>query len=293
MPGVGFGAGRWGSSAWGGAAALLVEGAVAARENAIQVEFSQKIYFSGVLDPKDASDVSNYTLTPVAGGVAMDGSPVRPVNIVAAALVDVTGGAGRFLELTLDRPMSPWPCQYSLGLNGIWLEDQSNAMPDTEVVVAAVFKQLVKPSLDVGIIARDIANPQTLSNAYSAQVPDPLNPNNLGTIVVDDTGDYASDDGNSAYKMRILRRAVTIPGGFVHLGDEYGVGIPSHGKRLAQAGVLGRLSSELEKQVGKEPETEKVVVRTGFNSPGSVRFVILAKPKVGQALKFAMPFAAK
>ncbi len=291
MSGVGWGAGKWGSSGWGGSIALIVEGSVAARENAIQVEFSQRIYFSGVLDENDASDIAHYTLTPVAGGVGMDGSPVRPVNVVTATMADVTGGEGRFLELTLDRPMSPWPCEYTLGINGIYTEDQSSAMPDRTIVVTSVFKQLVVPSRAVGVIARDIANPQTLSNAYHSHVPNPLDPLNLGTVVTDDTGDYASDDGESAFKMRCIRRLITKKNGFVHLPG-YGVGVPTYGKKLAQSSVMTSLATDAEAQIAREPETEKVVVRPGIDPlhPNKVRFVIIAKTKTG-SLKFAPSFS--
>ncbi len=287
MSGVGFGAGAWGGSPWGGAPDVLVVAAtLAARENLIQIEFSIPIYFSGILDTKDGSDSSKYSVTTVPGTVGMDSSPVRPVNVLKVELTPVDVGYGRFVDVWLDRPMTPHPASYRLSVDGIWSSDGIDPLAPTTSQVPAVFKQLVVPTLDVGMATKDV----------SGIVPiDPYDPLNLGHINDDGTGDYAVDDGQSPYKTRLLRRGVTIPGGFLHLGEGYGVGITRYGKKLAQASTISRLATEYEQQIAKEPETAKAIVRGQLDPTGKpiVRFIILAKTKSGQTSKFVVPFQAK
>lgn len=287
---------HWGGSGWGGDTdvPLILQAAVARRENAIQIAFSRPVYTSGINDPGDALQPSFYVVTEVAGTIGYDGTSVRKVSVVSLALVEVTGTfLGQYLELTLDRMMTPYPAQYLVTVsNQIVTLDKLDSIEPTGLTAGldSVYRKLVVPSTETTTPSRDLANPSTLSAARDP-LSDPENPLNLGTMPVDDTGDYAFDEGLTGYKKRILRRLITVPGGFVHLGDEYGLGVTSFGKKLATAAVISEIASQAEAQIAKEPETLKVQVTARQDTPGSVRFSIFARTKSGQDASMSVPFA--
>ena len=291
----GWGQGGWGQEPWGGAVGtgLQLVSALAVRENVIRLKFSHGVYFSRILDPGDASAIQRYTVTATTGTVGMDGSPVRAVAVVATAIAPTVGEYAQSIDLTLDRAMTPFPATYTVAVNGIFTADQSTSLDitATSYEFPAVFANLVVPSVDFAVKTRDFANPQTLKGAQDP-LPNPYDPLNLGTIVVDDTGDYAFDEGVESFKKRMYRRLITVPGGFVHLGETYGVGVLQHGKKLGHASLKTQLAAQAELQIGKEPEVAacKVRVESDFNTPGLTRFIILVKLRSGQTSKFSVPF---
>jgi hypothetical protein len=159
------------------------------------------------------------------------------------------------------------------------------------LTVDAVYKQLARPSLDCAIPSRDIASPQTLSS-FSDPLPN-VNSVVLGSFAIDDNGDYAFDEGLVNLKKRIYRRLIFKPGSFPHM-PTYGVGVPTYAKQLNTAATRGKLASEAETQISKEPDVEKCVVQivTDSDVPSLVRFRILVRTKLGQQAKFDVPFAA-
>ena len=289
---AGWGTGAWGSEPWGSPTGLSLEAAVAVVENEVQLAFSEAVYFSGLLDPADASDPTKYTVTPV-GGTGLDGTAPRPVRVVSVAVVAVPGApSGQYLALTLDRPMTPYPANYAVTVSpAVLTADMLTAIdPDGAALgFPAVFKQLVVPQQAAPLPARDLANPQTLAGALDP-LPDPFNPANLGTLNVDDSGDYAFDSGLQSLKKRVFRRLMTVPGGFLHLGDAYGIGVTTYSKKLATAATRGRLAAQCEAQIAQEPEVAKVAVRVLPSATGNglFRLVVLARLKAtGQTVKFA------
>ena len=224
----------------------------------------------------------------VAGTTGMDSSLVRPVSVTSIQLSNVVGNDGRFIDVWLDRPMTPYPAAYTLTTNGLWSADKLNSITGSTAAqrVVAVFKQLVVPSLDGGTASTDL-EPSSLFN--------PDDPLNLGHVGMDNTGDYLVNDGDSPYKTRILRRMISVPGGFLHLGNGYGVGVGQAGKKLSQSSVLAQMSTSAEKQINKEPETARATCRAVLDPSGKglVRFVILARTKSGQATKFVVPIQVK
>jgi hypothetical protein len=273
--------------------------ALAIAENVIRVGFNAPVYISNLLDAPDASNPALYTVTPDAGTVGMDGLPARGVSVasVAASTDDLPVGAapGTYLDLTLDRPMSPYAASYRVACAGLFdasLVLSLDPAHSTIDNVLGTFREVVRPSIDSPTDGRDIANPQTLAAAQSVGTDVPLDSLNLGAFVVDASGDYAFDSGLVAYKKRVYRRLVSRPGGFLHLGDGYGVGIPLEGKRLASTSVLERLAAKAEQQIAREPETEKVRVTavTDPNVPGLVRFRIVARTRGGLTAAFEAPF---
>lgn len=292
----GWGVGGWGQEPWGGSTstALQLVSALAVRENVVRLTFSHGVYFSRILDSGDASSLARYTITPTHGTIGMDGTAARPVNIITADIAsDVVGEYAQAIDLTLDRPMTPYPATYTVAVNGLYSSDQSVSLDITAASIEfyAVFASTVVPSVDFSVNRRDIANPQSLSGAR-ASLPNPTDPLNLGTIVVDDRGDYAFDEGIESFKKRMYRRLVTVPGGFIHLGETYGVGVLQHGKKLGHASLKAQIAAQAELQIGKEPEVAacKVRIDTDFNRPGLTVFTILVKLRSGQASKFSVPF---
>jgi hypothetical protein len=302
---IGFGAEPWGDgpSGWGSPVPtdnLELLSAVAIRENVFQLTFSLPIYLSGLLDLPDGSIPSKYAIAAI-NTTGLDGNRVRPVTAVNVAYAqpisaggDLPNGAtyGAVLDVTTDRPMSPYPCQYQITLTNLFDTTLASALDplNSSLAVLAVWRQFVPPQVQLPTPTRDFANPQTLS-AVLDPLPNPGNPLNLGIFPVAD-GDYALDQGLVSYKKRVFRRLVTKPGGFLHLGQSYGVGIGLHGKQLAKPSTRNSLASNAESQIGQEPETEACTVNAvvDANAPGLTRFVILAKTKGGQVSKFTAAF---
>lgn len=300
--GPGWGSEWWGAGGWGGptSAALQLVDAVAIRENVVQLTFNQPVYFSELLDIPDGSIISKYTVAPVAGSVGIDGNPARPVNVAAVALAqtpedqgDLPPGSqfGAVLDVTLDRPMSPFPCAYTITVSQLFDADLSVALDPGHATLqyAAVFKVFVPPQISTPAFNRDFSNPQSLFGATN--LPNPQNVANLGVFPISD-GDYAIDSGLQGYKKRCFRRLYTAVAGFLHLGPTYGVGIPQQGKKLARPATIAQLAASAESQIGQEPETKSVHV-TGARdtqNPGLTRFTVIAVTKGGASTKFSAAF---
>jgi len=293
---VGFGGAPWGGAPWGGSGSPVIGvplgllAAVATVENVVRLEFTQPPFFSGLLEADDASNPTHYAIAPVAGTVGLDGTPAQPVSVIAVQI----GEDPASLDLFLDRPMTAAPALYSVTVTG--LTDAATRTPmspnPTSQQFLGLLRAIAPPAVDTAAPSRDIANPQTAS-ALSDPLPVTTNPLLLGTYVVDDTGDYALDEGLVSLKKRIYRRLITIVGGFAHLPN-YGVGIPGHVKRLGSPALRAKLARDAEDQIRLEPEVATVSVKavTDPAAPGLVVFVVRVKTRTGQAMKpFAVPFS--
>jgi hypothetical protein len=276
-------------------------------ENVVRLTFDVEPYYSGLLDPPDASIPAHYSIVPVLGTSGYDGQPTRPVTVI---VVTQTAGDADSLDLTLDRPMSPYPSQYVITFGGIEGSEEiavigqegmsfvlggdpnNELAPDPTVAsFYGSYRALVAPQTAAATPSRDIANPQTLS-ALATATPYVTSALALGTFVVDSSGDYATDQGVISYKKRVLRRAIVKPGGFKH-APLYGVGIPSYGKKLASPSLRLQLAAAWESQVKQEPETATVTVTptTNPNYPNLTFFNLAAEMKSGQKVNFSVPFA--
>ena len=271
-------------------------GVTAHRENVFRVEFSVPVYFSTLLDSRDAANPAKWTIAVVAGSVGMDGNPVRPLLVSEIFLPGPADGVasedvGRFVDVISDRPMTPHPAAYEVSGVDIWAADLLSTLETIEFQTPAVFKRIEPPQISTPAPTRDIANSQTLTAARSS-LPDPTNPLVLGTIQVDDTGDYAFDEGIVNLRKRIIRRLVTAKNAFAHLPG-YGVGIPTYGKRLSVSSVVQDLAADAETQIALEPDVSKVRVRPVIdpNTPGLVRFQVIVRPLVGSPQRFDVPFS--
>lgn len=264
-------------------------GLSAVRENVLRVRFNTPIYFSQLLDAKDGSIPAKYVVTTISS-TGLDGQPVHPCTPVRAAVAADVLPVGSAVDLTLDRPMSPFPCRYAVAISNVWTADKSTPI-DGDLSTAstfAVFKRVVVPTLDAPLASTggDIANPQTQSDAAAVKVPLAK----LGSFAVDETGDYASDSGLVSFKIRIYRRIVTAPGGFAHLGASYGAGIATFGKQLATPHRRAQIQQLIEQQVSQEPETlaAKCTIVAG-QKPGLWIVQVLVQTRSGKAAEVRVP----
>ena len=291
-----WGEGSWGAGSWGGGpgAGIQFVDVVAIRENALRLEFDQAVNLTGLLAFDDASrpDLWNVTASPMS--IGLSGDPARPVRIVRVELAGEDDGVadvdyGRFVNLILDRPMTAFPAVYTVTWTDIYAKDLASSSSGSSDVYA-VYRLLEQPQIQVPKPSRDFANPQTTAAAIES-LPDPNASFVLGTFGVDDTGDYAQDEGTVNLKKRIIRRLITRKGAFAHLPN-YGVGIPDQAKKLAQAIVISKLKADAEVQIAQEPDVlqSRVIVVINSSTPNIVRFRVAVKNKVGKPIAFEVPF---
>jgi hypothetical protein len=196
------------------------------------------------------------------------------------------GAFGFVVDLTLDRPMSPYPAAYLVTVTDLFSADLSEEILDESQTTSAVFRELARPRMDEPSPSRDIASPMTASGAAASGVPA------LGSYLADSTGDYAIDQGQQSLKKRLWRRLVTEPGSFSHLPPDYGVGIRGYAKRLASSVVRSRLATTCEAQFAREPEVAKVkvaLVAASARDPGAFILRVYVRTRIGLSQRFDMP----
>lgn len=295
----GWGEGSWGEVPWG----LGVPGspvpppstyliaAIAVRENVVRLYFTAELEFTGLFGPNDAGDPTHYIITPVAGTFGRDGLPCRSVSPIVAADVDDEGHPGTVIDVTVDRPFSPYPAAYTVSVNNLVSVDSGVLNPSNSTATYFGSKQ---PPADLApdgaTPSRDIAHPDTLF-AELDPLPDAGDESVLGSIPVDSTGDYAFDEGLTSLAKRVFRRFVTATSAFLHASG-YGVGVGGHLKKLATPAVRQAIAAAAESQIALEPDVAAVSVRATFDplAPSLGRFVVLVRPKVGQPRRFDVPF---
>lgn len=284
----GFGGERWGSDPWGSSflppgARLTLVSAFCPVENVVRLQFDVVPFFSGLLEPDDASSPVHYSFSPVGGSTGRDGLPPRPVTPQFAQV----GEDFASIDVFLDRTMSPFPAQYVVSVTGLTdVTNRQPMLPDPQTFrFFGIFKRIEPPNPHAAAPSRDFANPIT---ARAAQLTNPR----LGTFVIDDTGDYAIDEGIASLKKRIVRRLFTTTGAFEHL-PTYGVGIPKWGKKLASATTRSKIAADAQAQILLEPEvaTATVTSQTDAANPGIVRFRVDVQTKTGQAFRASVPVA--
>lgn len=290
-----WGDGGWGDGSWGGgvdAADLVGVDVLAIRENVIRVEFSKAVWLTNLLDAADASRIEKWAITANASTTGLTGDVARDVTVIAASLSTVDDGiaeedVGRFVDLTLDRPMTPWPAEYAVSWSSIFSSDLESEASGA-AAFQAVYRQVATPTLEQSRPSRDVANPQTAAAARTATGQALA----LGTFGVGDDGDYATDEGVINLKKRVTRRLVTKRGAFAHLPD-YGVGVPYYAKQLATSERVSSLRADAEDQVMREPDVEKarVALVQDSRTPGLARLRVAIKSKAGPPVAFDVPLA--
>ncbi len=251
--------------------------AQATRENQVQLTFSEAPYLSNYLDLGDSSDPSKFVITPVSGGVGLDGQAVQCVS----AMQVVAGDLSTQVRVWMDRAMSHYPCQYTVTVANI-VGVSGDVLDSTHASTTFyATRWLFVPPSTKAHLQRDIANPQAFSGIVGTQALSA----NLGTYVVDSSADYSFDEGLNSLKKRIYRRLVTKFNGFAHLPG-YGIGLPYAIKRLATSAERSRLVAEAEKQIASEPDVQKVRVRFMELVPGLFRMTVLVRTRSGDDARF-------
>src|SRR5271157_1452320 len=257
-PGGGWGAQSWGGSGWGGqqfsaGGTFAAVGAYAPAENVVRVLFSQSPYYSGIFDLYDASDLVHYDVTANVLTTGWDGAvahAVRPAQVVVAT------DAVNALDIVLDRPLSPYPAEYSVTVSNLASSGQQSVITSATFVLLGVYRKLQPQLPELLLPGADFANPQSAGAIQSAVLGSALGPGvqPLGVFRVDGSGDYAFDAGVSVVKKRILRRGLARKGAFAHLPASYGVGLADACKRLGKAAVRDRYAADYQAQILQEPE---------------------------------------
>lgn len=266
--------------------APTLQSVLAQAENALAATFDQGIYFSQLLDTNDASKPSSWQVLPISGTVGYDGLPARSVSVVSTSVLTVDGsGNTKSVLVTLDRPLSPYPAQYTLVAVGIWNAAQTLS-GTTAVNFPSVYRQLQPAQVQSPALARDFANPQTLSGAVGSTVDKPYQ-QPLGSLGYAVDHDYAIDQADVGLMKRIARRLFTKKNGFAFLPG-YGVGVTAYGKRLSKASVREQLAADCEAQISREPEVARVVVslRQDAANPQLVRVGIFVTKRSGKTVRY-------
>lgn len=289
MSAQGWGGGPYGKTAWGGGGGtgeggLTLVTVIAIRENVVRLGFNEAPFLSGILDPHDASSRHRYSMSAVIGTIGMDGKPTRAVAVVKAERALIGGEGGRYLDVTTDRSMSPFPAQYRITANNLYGVSGSVLDPATaSQTFYGVQRERVPALPEKALLTRDLANP--FSQEAVADIGIGSSPLTLvlGGFVVNESRDLAFDEGLATLKKRMLRRAFTRRGAFTYM-PEYGMGLMGEVKKLQTAGVRHRIAADAEAQYKQEPELAKV--RVSFTSVGPlVRMVILGRTRKGSGLR--------
>ncbi len=286
---IGWGGSAWSDENFANGDPFGVIAATVVAENLLRVEFNKAVYASALLDDGDATDQRSYAVATVPSSVGSDGLAPRPVTVFQAALsAGVLNAGGRFVDLTLDRPMSPFPSLYVLSVNNVRSLGGLQPAIDSARGVAryfSVYRSIVPNLPELIVPSRDIANP----SAYSANSDSSVA---LGNFIVQ-AGDYGTDEGLVSLKKRIFRRLTTRKGAFAH-APTYGVGLKEDLKRLALPSTRQRLCAEAERQIAQEPEVRRVRVTLEEQdaASGVFRYVILVQTVTGMNAKFLSPLTS-
>lgn len=255
--------------------------ALAVRENVVRLSFNQPVKFTRLLDPGDSSDPSLYIVAAVPGTVGMDGKPVREVRTASVERDDANSAV---IEVTVDRPFSPFPTRYTITLNGLRSESGGALDVDfAQLEFDGLARALVPNQPQLSVPRRDIASPNDLQ-ALLDPLPS-LDPQQLGVYAIDSSGDYAADEGVTSYRKRIFRRLFTKKGAFAHLAG-YGVGVLDFVKELARSRVQQEIAADAEAQIFEEPETVSASVTFVSDplEPQLARMVVRARSKTGETI---------
>lgn len=284
MTTTGWGGASWGGSAWGdgGVLAFDVASLFPHRDNVLRLGFTSPPRVNGLLNQDDALQPSKYVVT--ASGIGLDEQPARAVAVSYVVVAEDMVGAsaeGSFLDLVLDRPMSPWPCEYEVTYDNVASADGLTILAG-QISTPSTFRYIQQPDLDAVAPNGDLANPQTAADGDAT----------LGSYTADESGDLASDSNPGSLKKRVIRIMVTEKNSFAHLPG-FGAGIPQEAKRLLRAGVLQVKAADVEAQVRREPDVldAKVTTRVVHASGGTiVWFMVAVTPVAGKRRTLAVPF---
>lgn len=293
----GFGTVGFGTGASGAALTFTLVSVTPVAENRLRLTYSDAVYYSGIGDPQDAANISKFSVAVDPTTTGLDGAPGRPVGVMKAVLspaAEVGSLYGWCIDLLLDRAMSPHPVQYTVTSDGVWNASRT-AVDPVSLPFVGLHMELARPALDTPSRSRDFAFPPLATPANdTGLLTTPSSPSSpIATYRSNGRGDYAYDEGVVGLKKRVMRRLITRPGAFAHLGKSYGVGVPQQLKRLATAKIVQQLANEAQKQIAEEPDVSVVRVTASVDAANNlVRFVILIRSVGGQAISLSPTFRA-
>ncbi len=275
-----WGLGEWGLGEWG-LDSLAVVSAAPVAENRVRVTFNMAPSRTGLLTLDDGLRPQNY-------GFAALELPAGSRS-VRAVLAELVAGDELSADVTLDRPLSPYPARYVVVVSNVVSESGFSLGPDREAEFDGLLTKRVPELPELATGARDVANPQTRS-ATLDPIPG-VTLETLGSIPADDTGDYAFDEGDAYLRKRVWRRIVTRKNGFYHLKD-YGLGVLDLLKKLSRRSALALLRQDAEDQIREEPDVEDVEVSLSVRTtPGGtiLDFGVVVHAS-GRRSSFSFPF---
>lgn len=107
----------------------------------------------------------------------------------------------------------------------------------------------------------------------------------LGTYVLDSRNDIDIHTGLESLKKRVVRRLLTVPGQFYHLPN-YGAGLVV--KQLFSAAELGRVQSEVLKQVLEEDDIIEASAAATSPAPGVLVVTVRGTSKSGPGFELGI-----
>lgn len=156
-------------------------------------------------------------------------------------------------------------------------------LPACSSALFTTFLDAPTPTVDPEIREQrtDLANPSVLTDAGDSGAV-------LGTYQVTSSGDYAAERGRPYLRKRILRRATTALGEFVHLPD---YGFAEGIKGLITPDKLRRMQARAKAQILSEPDVAsvQVTVSQDANAPNVVYLRLRAVDTTGEAVDMVVP----
>jgi hypothetical protein len=163
---------------------------------------------------------------------------------------------------------------------------ETNMELDAELPIE--FDPLPSPSsvsMDFWGLAESVTAIPTASGTQDVlNAPTPTQDRVGGTMRVV-SGDYQLHSGADLYRKLVLRRLLTRPGAFFHLPN-YGLGLVV--KEPVPMGSMTRLKSEIERQIGLEPETISANASISVTPDGIATYDLTCKIK-GQTGSVSIP----
>lgn len=265
---LGWGSMPWGAGPWGdgGEDALRLLDALAVRENVVRLTFNLAPFYTGLQTLNDAANPARYVFIPQDAPEAISGGAARAVLPVRVDRPAISGAGGRILDVTLDRPLSPWASRYRVAVNLLLAIDGTPLDPAAASrIFDGLYRQLRPADPSAPTPSRDVANPWTYQAQLGAGAVLAGEPQVLGVFPLDASGDYAQDQGLQQLKKRVFRRLNTRKNAFPSLPG-YGVGVPSYGKRLASEAIRQQIAADAQAQLSTEPDVVAAAV-TSFTDP--------------------------
>jgi hypothetical protein len=199
--------------------------------NSVDLVFSWPPKHTDPADPSDGINLDNYTVT----------GPVSPLD--ERLLQSVVYLGDNTLRLYFDGPLVPGEL-YAIAIANVEASGGGALTPDPTNISFVAFGADAEPvpleRQPAG--AWDIRNPQTAADA-------PQNAD-LGTFVIDDTGDLGVETRRRYLRKRVFRRLTTRKGSNVL---EPGYGLEYEAKGLQTPARLRRLQQDAETQLRQEP----------------------------------------